>query len=152
MGSNIIRRYLLYLKYLKLHSHEKDKHINKIIEAKRDKFSIYNRPYGGFHLTRSSGSFHICLGWVSFTVFLYDVERAMSIILGSQEDVIDIKIPNGFYNCAATTQNEFIADTNSSENWQTISFPLPTHKNGDWIIKRYYKSDNGQTVVKLVCK
>jgi len=44
---------------------------------------------------------------------------------------IDIKIPNGFMNIGITKDNYFIADTNDSNNWDTIKFPLPE---GNWVI------------------
>jgi len=38
---------------------------------------------------------------------------------------IEIRIPKGFMNCDVTIDNNFIADTNDSENWDTLKFPLP---------------------------
>jgi len=55
---------------------------------------------------------------------------------------IEIKIPKGFMNCDVTINNNFIADTNDSENWDTLKFPLPK---GKWSIHSY--KDN--TIVVL---
>jgi len=44
---------------------------------------------------------------------------------------INIKIPNNFMNTAVTIDNHFIADTNDSNNFDTIKFPLPK---GNWKI------------------
>jgi hypothetical protein len=46
---------------------------------------------------------------------------------------IDVVIPNGFMNTGITTNNYFIADTNDSNNWDTIKFPLPK---GIWKIDK----------------
>ena len=60
--------------------------------------------------------------------------------------MIEIKIPKGYMNCGVSTDNTFIADTNDSQNWDTLSFPLPTPPNGGvWSIHSY----DGLTV-KLV--
>ena len=39
-----------------------------------------------------------------------------------------IELPNGFMNTAVTVSNRFIADTNDSFKWNTLSFPLPAGK------------------------
>lgn len=53
-------------------------------------------------------------------------------------------------NCGITKSNCFIADTNDSKNWDTLSFPLPKPKT-KWEIKSYW-GDIGSTIkyVKLV--
>lgn len=49
---------------------------------------------------------------------------------------INIKIPKDFMNCSVTTNNKFVADTNNSNNWDVISFPLPEPEEGfRWAIK-----------------
>jgi len=51
---------------------------------------------------------------------------------------IEIRIPKGFMNCSVTIDNNFIADTNDSENWDTLKFPLPK---GKWSIHSYKDSN-----------
>lgn len=58
---------------------------------------------------------------------------------------IKILIPNGFMNCSLSCDNRFIADTNNSTSWDTLSFPLPTPKY-QWHIK----TNKGDGVVVLV--
>lgn len=53
---------------------------------------------------------------------------------------IEITIPKGFFNVAITKTNNLIADTNDSQNWDTISFPLPP---GNWNLKEL----NGKNVI-----
>lgn len=55
---------------------------------------------------------------------------------------LTIKLPKGFMNCGVTTDNHFIADTNDSQNWDTLKFPLPK---GEWSIK----TNNGDGSVVL---
>ena len=55
---------------------------------------------------------------------------------------IKIELPKGFMNIAVTTDNHFIADTNDSENWDTLKFPLPE---GTWVIQ----SVEGKKVVLI---
>jgi len=45
--------------------------------------------------------------------------------------VITVKLPKGFMNASITTSNYFIADTNDSSNWDTLSISLPK---GNWRI------------------
>lgn len=56
---------------------------------------------------------------------------------------IEIRIPKGFMNCDVTINNNFIADTNDSENWDTLKFPLPK---GKWSIHSY--KDNNIVVLQ----
>ena len=51
---------------------------------------------------------------------------------------IEIRIPKGFMNCGVTINNNFIADTNDSANWDTLKFPLPK---GKWSIHSYKDSN-----------
>ena len=44
---------------------------------------------------------------------------------------IEITIPKGFMNCGVTLSNQFIADSNDSQNWNNLRFPLPS---GKWVI------------------
>jgi hypothetical protein len=46
---------------------------------------------------------------------------------------ITIEIPKGFMNTGVTINNNFIADTNDSSNWDTLKFPLPK-PDGKWVI------------------
>lgn len=43
---------------------------------------------------------------------------------------IEIIIPDNWMNCAVTLDNNFIADTNNSRDWDIIKFPLPEPKHG----------------------
>ena len=44
---------------------------------------------------------------------------------------ITIILPKGYYNSAVTTDNNFVSDTNDSDNWDILRFPLPK---GKWSI------------------
>ena len=57
-------------------------------------------------------------------------------IFKKKERTINIIIPDGFMNCAITLNNEFIADTNNSAEWDFLKFPLPKPK-CRWKIKQY---------------
>ena len=51
-------------------------------------FTLVFGPYGGFHIfwkVKSTYSIRICLGWVAFCIYFYDVENAVSNILKSSE-------------------------------------------------------------------
>lgn len=52
------------------------------------------------------------------------------------KQTIEVEIPKGFMNCGITTCNHFIADTNNSNFWDTLKFPLPKPKY-KWNIKSY---------------
>lgn len=41
-------------------------------------FLLVFGSWGGFHYTATNHSIHLCLGFVAFTVFFYDVEDAMA--------------------------------------------------------------------------
>ena len=47
-------------------------------------FLICIGSYGGFDLHYSSSTLRICLGWISFMIFFYDVERGIQSILESK--------------------------------------------------------------------
>jgi len=47
---------------------------------------------------------------------------------------IEISIPKGFMNVGVSVDNNLIADTNDSQNWDTLILPLPK-PNGKWSIK-----------------
>lgn len=53
-------------------------------------------------------------------------------------DLRTIHLPKGFMNCGIANNNSdtpiFVADTNDSQNWQDIHFPLPK---GNWNIEKY---------------
>jgi hypothetical protein len=34
--------------------------------------------YGSFHFTKTKHSIHLCIGWIAFTVFFFDVENALA--------------------------------------------------------------------------
>ena len=59
---------------------------------------------------------------------------------------LEIELPKGFMNCGITAKNNFVADTNDSDNWDTLKFPLPR---GKWKIKCY---KNNNKVVVLIDK
>jgi len=63
--------------------------------------------------------------------------------------VIELEIPKDFYNCGISVWNYFIADTNDSQNWQTIKFPLPEPFGEKWEILEYANSKNNK-IVKLI--
>lgn len=52
--------------------------------------------------------------------------------------MIQIKIPKGYTNCGVSQDNYFVADTNNSQNWDTIRFPLPILEfPNSWSIHHY---------------
>jgi len=56
---------------------------------------------------------------------------------------IVVKVPRGYMNIGVSTSGRLIADMNDSQNWDVLSFPLPS---GAWRIKKV----EGQTVI--LCK
>lgn len=42
---------------------------------------------------------------------------------------LSIELPKGYMNVAVTECNNLVADTNDSQNWDTLKFPLPS---GTW--------------------
>ena len=58
---------------------------------------------------------------------------------------IEIEIPKGFMNVAVTLNNLFIADTNDSQNWDTLKFPLP---DGKWSV---FSIDEKKVILKKIC-
>ena len=70
---------------------------------------------------------------------------------------LEVELPNNFMNVGVTNNNELIADTNDSANWDTLKFPLPK---GVWRIHSYTSNleiggliDNGtksKTILKLI--
>lgn len=56
-------------------------------------------------------------------------------MLADNRNMIEIEIPEGFMNVGITDDNNLIADTNDSANWDTLKFPLPK---GKWVI---YKTE-----------
>ena len=61
---------------------------------------------------------------------------------------IEVVVPLGFMNCAVSTRNNFIADTNCSSEWDTLRFPLPKPRY-KWRIK-CYKGDMDKPEKKTV--
>jgi hypothetical protein len=57
---------------------------------------------------------------------------------------ITLKVPKGYMNFSISKTNRFIGDTNNSENWDTISFPLPE---GKWSI--YSVNSSNEVKLKL---
>jgi hypothetical protein len=69
--------------------------------------------YGGFHKTITKHSWHICLGWIAFTVFWYDVESALSKILIEEkpdEEYLDEKIKAATPNWKGVDADQFIKE------------------------------------------
>ena len=54
----------------------------------------------------------------------------------TKSKTIEIQIPKNFMNCGVSIKNNFVADTNNSQNWDTLCFPLPKPKH-KWNIKSY---------------
>ena len=46
---------------------------------------------------------------------------------------IEVTLPSGYMNVGVSANNRLIADTNDSQNWDTLSLPLPR---GAWRIRR----------------
>lgn len=65
-----------------------------------------------------------------------------------QYNQINIEIPNYFMNCGVTINNNFIADTNNSENFHILKFPLPK-PNYKWNID-YFKYNTNKFKTKIV--
>ena len=63
---------------------------------------------------------------------------------------IDIELPKNFMNVGITNNNELVADTNDSANWDSLKFPLPK---GKWRIHSYkakVDTENKKTILKLI--
>jgi len=52
--------------------------MNKYKNNKGISFLIVIGSYGGFHYTKEHPSYHLCLGFIAFTIFLYDVENVLA--------------------------------------------------------------------------
>jgi len=66
------------------------------------------------------------------------------------ETFIDIELPKNFMNVGITASNYLIADTNNSENWDTLKFPLPK---GKWSIHSFSTKpgfEDQKTILKLI--
>lgn len=50
--------------------------------------------------------------------------------MASATRFLEIKIPTNFMNTGISVDNIFFADTNDSENWDTLRFPLPWPEDG----------------------
>ncbi|WP_299255347.1 hypothetical protein [uncultured Lacinutrix sp.] len=55
--------------------------MKKYKSTKGISFLICIGSYGGFHFTKSASAYHLCLGWIALTLFMYDVENKMAQIL-----------------------------------------------------------------------
>ncbi len=63
---------------------------------------------------------------------------------------INIELPKNFMNVGITKNNELVADTNNSAEWDTLKFPLPK---GSWRIHSYeakLDTENRKTILKLI--
>lgn len=71
--------------------------------------------------------------------------------LKKRKRYVNVQIPRNFMNCSITNNNHFIADTNDSQKWDTLKFPLPKAKN-KWEIASYWShiDDPTKKNVKLV--
>lgn len=54
---------------------------------------------------------------------------------------IKVVIPKGWMNCGVTVENNFVADTNNSNLWDSLKFPLPKPKY-KWRVKSYTSDVN----------
>lgn len=52
--------------------------MNKYKSKKGISFLTVIGSYGGFHKTITDHSLHLCVGWIAFTIFFYDVENALA--------------------------------------------------------------------------
>lgn len=66
----------------------------------------------------------------------WNISNVMRWFFRKSERTIEVEIPKGFMNCGVSTCNHFIADTNDTNFWDTLKFPLPKPKN-KWSIKCY---------------
>lgn len=57
---------------------------------------------------------------------------------------IDILLPKNFMNVRVTKTNHLLADTNDSNKWDEIMFPLPK---GKWVVHSY--SENNKLVTLI---
>lgn len=64
------------------------------------------------------------------------VAEVIARFLKRSQRTIKVEIPRGFFNCGVTTTNLFVSDTNDSNNWDTLSFPLPKPRYR-WKIQSY---------------
>lgn len=62
---------------------------------------------------------------------------------------IDVQIPRNFMNCAITTDNFLIANTNDGSNWDTLKIPLPKPKNR-WDIYNYKFDSINEYKIKYI--
>jgi len=51
---------------------------------------------------------------------------------------ITVDLPKGFMNVGITIENNLVADTNNSQNWDDLRFPLPK---GKWRIHSYNRTE-----------
>ncbi len=71
----------------------------------------------------------------------FRMANVMRWLSQNSERTIEVEIPKGYMNCGVSTCNNFIADTNDSEFWDTLTFPLPKPKY-KWNIKCYRVDDD----------
>ncbi len=60
-------------------------------------FTLVFGTYGGFHILwqrKTTGSVRICLGWVALTMYLYDMENAISNLLKSKDKTEQSEVNN----------------------------------------------------------
>jgi len=74
-------------------------------------------------------------------------ERFLNNIRKKNE--IEVQIPKNFMNCGISINNNFIADTNDSQNWDTLSFPLPKPKYKWNIYSQGFKLHSNKKIVVL---
>ena len=61
---------------------------------------------------------------------------------------LNIELPKNFMNVGITNNNELVADTNNSTEWDTLKFPLPK---GKWRIYSH-ESELGAQTTKTTLK
>lgn len=58
---------------------------NKYKSKKGISFLLVFGSYGGLHVTLGKSSFHVCIAFVAFTIFFYDVENALAMMLNEKD-------------------------------------------------------------------
>ena len=79
----------------------------------------------------------------------WSIVNVMRWLSRKSERTIEVEIPKGFMNCGVSTCNHFIADTNDSNFWDTLKFPLPKPKY-KWDIKGYRENIDNPDKRKVI--
>lgn len=84
--------------------------MNKYKSKKGISFLTAIGSYGGFHKTITDHSLHLCVGWIAFTIFFYDVENSLAkTLLKNSNEQLNI----GIVGCSLTDidKNKLIDDS-----------------------------------------